>query len=200
MSLQNKNIPLTLASKSKVRTEVLAGAGLNFDIITSGVDEDVLKQEHNNGRMRAEQLAIAKAQAVAALPVKGLIIGADQVLSCDGRLFDKPANKEEAKQNLGFLRGKPHSLLSGLALVRDGETIWSYIAEARLTMRDFSDDFLESYLAASGDSILSSVGGYQLEAHGVQLFSEIEGDYFTILGMPLIPLLEALRQEGAVLA
>lgn len=208
-ALQNKNMTLTLASKSKIRAQILAGAGLAFNIVDSAVDEDALKAKHKGG---GEQLALALAQAKAQAKTEAedeaqahgaaqnYIIGADQILACDGRLFDKPKNMAEARDNLLFMRGKTHSLFSGVALVKSGECVWSYVAEARLTMRVFSPAFLEAYLATCGDSILSSVGCYRLEGEGTQLFSAIEGDYFTILGLPLVPLLDALRAENLVLS
>lgn len=203
--LQDDTKPLVLASQSGVRRDVLAGAGLAFEACVSGVDEDAIKQSSNSDGNSDERalsiaLSVAKAQAVSADRPGAYIIGADQVLACDGRLFDKPADMQTARQNLAFLRGKTHSLLSGVALLRDGDILWHHCAEARLTMRDFSDDFLDTYLAQSGAEILSSVGCYRLEALGSQLFENINGDYFTILGLPLLPLLEALRQHGVVLS
>jgi len=200
-AVQDNAKRLVLASQSGVRRDLLAGAGLKFEACVSGVDEAAIKQSGDrDGPALALALSVAKAQAVSADRTGSYIIGADQVLACDGQLFDKPADMQAARQNLTFLRGKTHSLLSGVALVRDGEILWQHCAEARLTMRDFSDDFLDIYLAQSGAEILSSVGCYRLEALGSQLFEHIEGDYFTILGLPLVALLGALRHHGVVLS
>ena len=188
--------PLTLASKSAVRAEVLKGAGLSFSIAPSGVDEDALKQTHaGDPPGLAVALAEAKAKAVSA---EGLVIGADQLLQCDGRLFDKPADMQEARHNLQFFRGKTHYLIGGVVLVENGETIWRHDQQVALSVRDFSDDFLDAYLAAAGDKALASVGCYQLEGLGSHLFDAIDGDYFATLGLPLLPLLAALRVHGGL--
>lgn len=189
---------LTLASKSRVRADILSGAGLAFDMHPSGVDEDVLKAAHEGDpRGLAIALADAKAKAVA---VEGLIIGADQLLHCDGRLFDKPRSMDEARQNLQFFRGKTHQLIGGVVLVEDGATLWTHHQAVTLSMRDFSDAFLDDYLAAAGEKILASVGCYQLEGLGAHLFDHIDGDYFATLGLPLLPLLGALRAHGGLAA
>jgi septum formation protein len=189
--------PLTLASKSAIRAAVLTGAGLDFHIAPSGVDEDALKESHaGDPAGLAMALAEAKAKAVAA---DGLIIGADQLLQCEGKLFDKPANMDEARANLQFFRGKQHFLIGGVVLVQNGETIWQHHEQVALTMRDYSDAFLDAYLEAAGDAVLASVGCYQLEGLGSHLFSAIEGDYFATLGLPLLPLLGALRTHGGLI-
>jgi len=144
----------------------------------------------------ARALALAKALAVSARKPGALVLGADQVLECEGRLFAKPRDKNEARAQLVRLRGRGHRLVNGLALVRDGQVLWQYDDEARLWMRDFDDAFLETYLAGTGPEVLESVGAYRLEGSGAQLFARIEGDFFSILGLPLLPLLEALRREG----
>jgi septum formation protein len=143
-------------------------------------------------------LADSKARAVSARRPGAIVVGADQILECEGRWFDKPATVEEAARHLRALRGRTHRLVSAVVAVRDGERRWRHAAEARLTMRDFSDRFLEDYLARSGPAILESVGAYRLEGLGAQLFARIEGDYFTILGLPLLPLLDFLRGERAL--
>lgn len=189
---------LTLASKSRVRADILSAAGLAFDMQPSGVDEDVLKAAHaGDPPALAVALAEAKAKAVAA---DGLVIGADQLLHCDGRLFDKPKDMDEARANLRLFRGRTHQLIGGVVLLEKGETIWSHSQAVTLTMRDFSDVFLDAYLAAAGDTILASVGCYQLEGLGAHLFDRIDGDYFATLGLPLLPLLEALRRHGGLVA
>jgi septum formation protein len=127
-----------------------------------------------------------------------LVIGADQVLVCDGKIFDKPSTKDEARDQLVTLRGKKHELVSAVAVARHGSTIWSHCAHAQLTMREFSNTFLGYYLAEMGEEITSSVGGYKFEGPGAQLFEKIEGDYFTILGLPLLALLEFLRSQDVL--
>ena len=195
MQLQTK---LTLASKSKIRADVLRGAGLAFDISVSGVDEDALKNTHQG---TAESLAVAlAAEKARAVKVDGLVLGADQILECEGRLFDKPRSMQEARANLQMFRGKTHALVGGVVLVKDGEVLWQYSGRVRLTMRDFSDEFLELYLAEAGEQILASVGCYQLEGLGAHLFEAIDGDYFSILGLPLLPVLQALRLHGGLAA
>ena len=189
---------LTLASKSKIRGTVLSGAGLDFSVQVSGVDEDALKATHKGA---AEALALALAEAKAkAIEADGLIIGADQILECDGILYDKPRDMEEARHNLEIFRGQTHYLVGAVVLVENGQTIWSHCGRVALTMRDFSDAFLDAYLAAAGEQILSSVGCYQLEGLGAHLFSHIDGDYFSILGLPLLPLLDGLRAHGGLVA
>lgn len=199
---------LILASKSKVRAQILTGVGLEFTTIVSGVDEDALKQTHQgDAAALAVALAAAKAQAVwqdgtieavQNSDMDTLIIGADQILQCEGVLYDKPRDLVEARHNLQKFRGRTHYLIGGVVLVNQGETIWSHTQSVALTMRDFSDDFLDEYLAAAGEAILASVGAYQLEGLGAHLFEAIDGDYFAILGLPLLPLLGALRQYGGL--
>lgn len=199
---------LILASKSKIRAQILTGAGLEFTPIVSGVDEDALKQTHQgDAAALAVALAAAKAQAVwqdgtieavQNSDMDTLIIGADQILQCEGVLYDKPRDLVEARHNLQKFRGRTHYLIGGVVLVNQGETIWSHTQSVALTMRDFSDDFLDEYLAAAGEAILASVGAYQLEGLGAHLFEAIDGDYFAILGLPLLPLLGALRQYGGL--
>lgn len=143
-------------------------------------------------------LADSKARAVAARRPGALVIGADQILECEGRWFDKPSTVAEAARHLRALRGRTHRLICAVVVVRDGERLWRHVAEARLTMRRFSDRFLDDYLASGGPAVLESVGAYRLEGLGAQLFETIEGDYFTILGLPLLPLLDFLRGERVV--
>ena len=188
--------PLTLASGSQVRAALMRGAGLEFDIAASGVDEDAIKARHRGAPDELVlKLAEAKARAIAR---DGLVVGADQILMCEGVLFDKPKNMEEARDNLKRFRGRTHALISGTVLLDDGKPVWSLAEQVTLTMRQFSDEFLEAYLLDVGEDVLKSVGCYQLEGPGVQLFEEVNGDYFAILGLPLVPLLGALRASGAV--
>ena len=188
--------PLTLASGSQVRAALMRGAGLEFDIAVSGVDEDAIKARHGGTPdALALKLAEAKARAIAR---DGLVVGADQILVCDGVLFDKPKDMDEARENLKKFRGRTHALVSGTVLLDDGKPVWSLAEQVTLTMRQFSDEFLEAYLLDVGGEALKSVGCYQLEGPGVQLFEAVNGDYFAILGLPLVPLLAALRARGAV--
>ncbi len=189
---------LVLASASSARRRVLEGAGVPFVQDPSGVDEDALKAtlRARSAAKLARALALAKALAVSARRPDAPVLGADQVLECEGKLFAKPRDKTEARAQLVSLRGRGHRLVNGLALVRGGRVIWQYDDEARLWMRDFDDAFLENYLAGAGPEVLESVGVYRLEGRGAQLFARIEGDFFSILGLPLLPLLEALRREG----
>jgi septum formation protein len=191
---------LILASQSAVRASVLRGAGLEFDVHVSGVDEDALKAQHS-GTAEDLALALAAAKARAVFDDKksaGLIIGADQILECDGVLYDKPRTMDEARANLLTFRGKTHFLVGAVTLVEDGDVVWSHCGRVALTMRDFSDGFLDGYLAEAGTAILSSVGCYQLEGLGAHLFASIDGDYFSILGLPLLPLLDGLRAHGGL--
>lgn len=195
--------PLILASGSKVRATLLANAGLDFTVRDSGVDEDAIKRvfrgpaDENGTDALALELATAKALAVSNEEPDALVIGADQILSCDETRFDKPRDMGEARANLVRFRGRTHILHSGIVLAKSGAVLWSFSDRAHLTMRDFSADFLDWYLDTLGEKVRSSVGCYQLEGPGIQLFEKIEGDYFTILGLPLLPLLTELRRQGA---
>ena len=195
---------VVLASASKIRAQMLKDAGLNVEISPATIDEDVVKaaifKEESDMPSAdfAEILAQSKAISVSENRAGDLVIGADQILVLDGEIFDKPRSKDEARDQLVTLRSKTHKLVTAVAVARHGGTIWSYSASAELTMRDFYDTFLGYYLAEMGEDITSSVGGYKLEGSGVQLFSKIEGDYFTILGLPMLALLEFLRGEDAL--
>ncbi|MBI3703126.1 MAG: Maf family protein [Rhizobiales bacterium] len=189
--------PLVLASKSNVRGKLLAAAGLRFEIRPANIDERAVeaKTGASDAAEAARLLARAKALAVAATRPGQLVLGADQTLALGPARFSKPANRAAAAEQLRSLRGRTHELHSALALARDGAVLFDCVDTARLTMRDISDRFLEKYLAMAGDAALLSVGGYQLEGIGVHLFDKIEGDYFTILGLPLLPLLAFLRKN-----
>ena len=199
---------LILGSGSAVRAMLLSQAGVGFEVVTSEVDEDAIKGEFSKSEQLGDtefatdklalKLAEAKALAVAAKRPDALVIGADQILSCEGRRFDKPKSLDEARTNLKFFRGKPHILHGGIAIAQGDAIIWGHSDRATLTMRGFTDAFLEEYLARLGDEVLKSVGCYQMEGPGVQLFERIEGDYFTILGLPLLALLAELRRLAAV--
>jgi septum formation protein len=192
--------PLLLASKSDIRGKVLAAAGLRFGIRPAQIDERAIEAKAGvvDAVAAAQLLARAKAAAVAGNHPGYLVLGADQTLALDATRFSKPKDRVEAVAQLRTLRGQTHELHSALALVRDGEVLFELVDTARLTMRDFSDRFLDDYLDMAGDVALSSVGGYQLEGIGIHLFEEVEGDYFTILGLPLLPLLAYLRRSGFV--
>ncbi len=193
---------LVLASASSSRARLLQHAGVPFEVHPAHVDEDGVKEsmlaEGADGRAIADALAELKARRVSNTQPGALVLGADQVLVCDGALFNKAETMEAAAAQLRRLRGKPHQLVTAAVLAKDGAPIWRHVDIATLWMRDFSDTVLESYLTAEGDDLLGSVGCYRLEAVGVQLFERIEGDYFSILGLPLVPLLTALRQHGVV--
>lgn len=193
--------PVILASKSTARRAVLQGAGVPFEAVSPGVDEDAVKTAllgaGANPRAIAEALAEAKALAVSRTRA-GLVVGADQTLELACGLYDKVATLGAATERLKLLRGRAHQLHSAVTAAIDGEIVWRETATAELTMRDFSDDFLASYLAAEGEAALGSVGCYRLEGQGAQLFARIEGDYFAILGLPLLGLLELLRQRGVL--
>lgn len=200
-ALQSPDVPIVLASASKVRARLLQGTGLDITVRPAPIDEAVVKEavRADSGALPAGDLAaiLAQAKAVSASEAdpESLVIGADQVLSLDGRIFDKPSSMDEARDNLVVLRGRTHMLHTAVACARGGEALWHHQSDASLTMRDFSNEFLGRYLATAGDAVLSSVGAYQLEGPGAHLFSQIDGDYFTILGLPLLPLLEFLRGE-----
>ena len=192
--------PLVLASKSDVRGKMLAAAGLRFEIRPAQIDERAVEAEAGttDAAAVARLLARAKADAVARSLPGRLVLGADQTLARGNRRFSKPADRAAAAEQLRALRGRTHELNSALALVRDGKVLFDCVDSARLTMRNISERFLESYLDMAGDAALASVGGYQLEGIGIHLFERVEGDYFTVLGLPLLPLLGFLRQNGFV--
>jgi len=195
---------LILASASAARAEMLKGAGLVFDVIPAVVDEVGLR-EHllAEGAPLSEVaglLAEVKARAVSRSHPGALVIGADQVLLLGHEIFEKPGDIQGARETLQRLRGKTHELISAVTLVHNGDTVWQGSEAARLTMRDFSREFLEDYLETEGDAVLSCVGAYRLEGPGAQLFDRVEGDYFTILGLPLLQLLAVLREAGFMTA
>ena len=189
--------PLVLASRSDVRGKILAAAGLRVEIRPSQVDERAAEARAGiaDAAAVARHLARAKADAVAASLPGRLVLGADQTLARGNTRFSKPVDRAGAAAQLRALRGRTHELHSALALVRDGTELFACVDTARLKMRDFSDRFLDEYLDIAGPAAMSSVGGYQLEGIGIQLFERVEGDYFTILGLPLLPLLGFLRQN-----
>lgn len=191
-----------LASKSQSRAALLAGAGVEFETAGSGVDEHAAKLallgEGATPREVADALAELKAVKVSRARPGALVIGADQTLDLGGVLYDKADTVEEARLRLTDFRGKTHKLHAAVVVALDGAPIWRELPSASLTMRDFSDAFLDAYMARYGEEVLSSVGCYQLENGGMQLFSDIRGDYHTILGLPLLGLLDLLRRYGAL--
>ncbi|MFP3943088.1 MAG: Maf family protein [Alphaproteobacteria bacterium] len=194
--------PLVLASASAVRRRLLEQAGVPFRVRPAGVDEAgviaSLRAEEAAPRHVADLLAELKAVQISRGEAQAFTLGADQVLVLDGELFQKPEDIAGARAHLRRLRGKTHELLTAAVLAREGAPIWRHVAVSKLTMRPFSDEFLESYLARNGEAVLASVGAYFLEEEGVQLFSRIDGDYFSILGLPMLPLLDILRRHGVV--
>jgi septum formation protein len=193
---------LVLGSASPARAALLRAAGLDVDVEPARVDEDAVKAaldaEGASARETAEALAELKALRVSARRPGLLALGADQTLEAQGRRFDKPRDRAEARAQLAALRGRTHVLHSAAVVALDGAAIWRHVGAARLTMRPFSDAFLDGYLDRMGERVTGTVGGYEAEAEGVQLFSRIEGDHFTILGLPLLPLLDFLRARGAL--
>ena len=189
---------LILASTSRARRDLLDAAGVAFMAVDPDVDEDAVKAENLAGAETAARLAAAKALAISARYPRALVIGGDQVLTCRGNRYDKPADQAAARVQLTQLRGQEHQLQTALAVALDGQVIWRHLSAPRLRMRSYSDAFLEDYLNRMGDAVTCSAGAYQLENLGSQLFSDIDGDYFAILGMPLLPLLAFLRQQGLV--
>ena len=190
--------PLVLASKSASRHAILRDAGIPVAVEPADIDERAIEQrsaEQDAGELAAV-LAREKARTVAARRPGRLVLGADQTLALGERRFSKPADRPEAHRQLAALRGHTHELHSAVALVRGSSVLFEHREVARLTMRSFSDQFLEAYLDAAGAAVTASVGAYQLEKVGIQLFERIEGDHFTILGLPVLPLLEFLRSAG----
>lgn len=193
---------LVLASTSRIRGELLTKAGLIFEATRPLVDEDELKKSAkalSPGDL-ARSLAEAKSVSVTNRMPGALVIGADQVLNLGGKVFDKPPSADAARRQLTELRGRSHILETAICCARDGKVLWQHLARAHLTMRPFSDEFLDRYLLQMGPDVMTSVGAYKLEGLGAQLFDSIEGDYFTILGLPLLPLLDFLRRQGALAA
>jgi septum formation protein len=191
---------IILASGSHARAHMLEQAGIAFSVDVAMVDEqgvkDSLAAETRNPARVAEVLAELKAVRVSARHPGALVVGADQMLDCEGVWFDKPTDRTAARAQLLALRHKTHRLTSAVVVVRDGKTVWHHTESAKLTMRNFSERFLDTYLEQAGDAVLSSVGTYQLEGLGSQLFLQVEGDFFTILGLPLLALMDFLRENG----
>ena len=195
---------LILASSSKARHSMLTNSGVDCGEIASMIDEDGYKQsmkaEGASAAEAAETLAEMKALRMYRQQPDGIVIAADQMLECNGIWFDKPRDRDNTRAQLLALRGKTHQLVSAAVIYKEGSRIWGTIDTAHLTMRNFTDEWLEDYLDAAGDDIYDCVGGYQLEGIGAQLFTEVRGDYFTVLGLPLLPLIGFLRDHGILKA
>ena len=195
-------VSVVLASASAARARLLDAAGVPHVAEAAAVDEGevkaALQAEGADPLQAAETLAELKAQRVAPRHPGALVIGADQILECDGRWFDKPSDRTAAADHLRQLSGRTHRLCTAVCLVRQGTRIWHHRDVAHMTMRVLNDAFIQGYLDAVGAQALTSVGAYQVEGRGAQLFSAIDGDYFAIMGLPLLPLLEMLRRHGAV--
>lgn len=194
--------PLLLASQSAIRAEMLRRAGLEVEAIPARVDEEAIRlsldAEDATPRDIADTLAEMKARKLSERHPARLVLGCDQVLEQGGQVFGKPDSRDTARGQLVRLRGKTHRLLSAAVLYQDARPLWRHVGEVRLTMRHFSDMYLDDYLARNWPGIGESVGAYKLEQEGVRLMQRIEGDYFTILGLPLIELLGYLGQRGTI--
>lgn len=191
---------LILASKSAARRAMLADAGVVFSVQVADVDEDAVKAAHDpaDAAGLAVELARVKALAVSRHDDDAWVLGADQTLAFDGGLVSKAATLDAARARLMSMRGRPHHLHSGAALARNGQIVWSGVDTATMRVRAFSEAFLDAYLAAEGEALLACVGSYRLEGMGSQLFEAVEGDYFTVLGLPLWPVLAELRRAGVL--
>jgi len=196
------NAKIILASASASRHAMLSAAGLEFVSLVSGVDEDVITERLSGRRVDggdiAGALAEAKATRVSTQRPEALVIGADQILVCEGKVLGKAQDETAARRTLTTLKGRWHSLISAAVIARGGKAVWQQSETARLHMRDFSASFLDAYLAAEIPGVLGSVGCYRIEGRGAQLFDRVEGDQFCIRGLPLIGLLNALRDQGAL--
>jgi septum formation protein len=198
MTLWHGKLPLILASQSRARQMLLANAGIGFESIAAGIDERAIAQASglSSPREIAALLARKKSLFVSTRRPAHYVVGADQTLALGTRLFSKPASRAMAAEQLRELAGASHELHSAVAVARDGKIMFEEVMIARMTMRRLSETEIEAYLHEAGEAVTSSVGAYQLEGLGVHLFERIQGDHFTILGLPLLPLLDFLRSEG----
>jgi len=195
-------LQIVLASGSESRRSLLAGAGVQAKSVRPNVDEEMaraaFRQDGLKIRDQAMRLAELKAQKVS-MREQGLVIGGDQMLNLEETAFDKPKDLADARNHLVEMSGKTHVLETALVVYENGQSVWRHLARPKLTMRILSPEFIDNYIAETGEDVLSTVGAYKLEALGAQLFSRIEGDYFSILGLPLFPLLDYLRERGVLL-
>ncbi len=201
MPLWSAPTPLVLASKSFARRNMLSAAGIPIEIVPAEIDERALERNLGGNRDPDEialLLSWEKASVVSFKSPSRFVVGADQTLAMGSLRFNKPESVEDARGQLRMLRGNSHTLHSAVTLVQDGSVLFRVVDTARLRMRHFSDDYLDQYLEAVGPAVTKSVGGYQLETLGIHLFERVEGDYFTILGMPLLPLLDFLRRKSVL--
>ncbi|GBR51219.1 semialdehyde dehydrogenase [Acetobacter pomorum] len=198
--LQNRDSKLLLASGSFSRRKMLEDVGLDFDVQVGDVNESILKTagQREGWRPEAVALALAEAKALSVQQPGAFVIGADQMLSCDSIWYDKPKDLAQARAQLLALRGNTHILHTAVVICRNGQVLWQHVDQPRLTMRLFSETFLNAYLQTEGTACLASVGAYRLEGPGLQLFAHVEGDAFSIQGLPLLPLLEALREMNVI--
>ena len=192
---------LILASGSAIRRQILDGAGLDYEVITRPVDEAAIKEAMlaENARLRdiADALAEAKAMRVSRQEA-GLVIGADQIMVMDNTLFDKPNSLDDARERLISMRGKKHELIGAVVICENGAPVWRHMCKTKLWVRDFSNAFLDWYIETEGQALMKSVGAYRFEGPGSQLFEKVEGDFFAILGLDLLPVLDYLRTRGVV--
>jgi len=204
--INSQSLPkILLASASAIRAEIMTNAGIDFSVSPTNVDEDSIKnqclQENRSVPYLVEKLAFAKANALA-LPDNGngndIIIGADQVLEFEGRVYDKPNSVKQAHLRLTELRGREHRLIGAVCILQKGEDPWCHISTTKLQMRNFSDEFLKGYIEEEGEALTTCVGAYKFEGRGASLFDRVEGDFFSILGLSLLPLLSELRRRGAI--
>ncbi|WP_239451665.1 Maf family protein [Elioraea rosea] len=200
--LQNPDIPLVLASTSATRAGLLRSAGVAFETAAPGVDETSIKEAAKVDGLSPEDAALLlaelKARRISDRLPSAVVIGADQILVCEGQWFDKPESRAAAAAQLAALAGRTHRLVTAVLCMRGGVVLWRHVASPRLGMRPLAEATIAAYLEAAGEAVLGSVGAYQAEGLGVRLFSSIEGEHAAILGLPLLPLLGFLRQHGAL--
>jgi len=199
--LSNQLENFILATASTTRVKLLNNAGLVFDVIPANIDEEKIKDDYRGetADFVAQKLSDKKAEAISEKHPDKLVIAADQVLVCDGQLFSKPCSLDEVKTQLFKLQGRPHELISAVSAAKLGKSFWRHSDAARLVMRLMSDKFIDNYIKQEGQDLLSSVGGYKIEGSGVLLFDEVEGSFFTILGVPLLQLLAFFREQKILL-